>query len=65
VKISGTVLVAEISGSESVIHVNVHGNNWVSESHGVRPYEVGDSADLFMNVERCMYFGSGGELVAG
>jgi len=65
VKINGTVLVAEISGSESVIYVDVHGNNWVSESHGVHPYEVGDSADLFMKVERCLYFGSDGELLAG
>ncbi len=64
VKIDGTVLVAEISGSESVIRVDVHGNNWVSESHGVHPYEVGDSADFFMNVERCLYFSSGGELLA-
>ena len=65
VKVSGTVLVAEISGSESVIHVNVHGHNWLSESHGVHPFEVGDSADLFMKVERCLYFGSGGELLSG
>ncbi len=65
VKVSGTVLVAEISGSESVIHVNVHGHNWLSESHGVHPYEVGDSADLFIKVERCLYFGSGGELLSG
>jgi glycerol transport system ATP-binding protein len=65
VKINGTVLVAEISGSESVIYVNVHGNNWVSESHGVHPYEVGDSADLYMKVDRCLYFGSDGELLAG
>ena len=65
VKINGTVLVAEISGSESVIYVNVHGNNWVSESHGVHPYEVGDSADLYMKVDRCLYFGNDGELLAG
>ena len=64
VRIDGTVLVAEISGSESVIRVNVHGNQWVSESHGVHPYEVGDSADFFMNVERCLYFGTSGEFLA-
>jgi glycerol transport system ATP-binding protein len=64
VKISGTVLVAEISGSESVIHVNVQGNNWVSESHGVRPYKVGDSADFFIKVDRCLYFGDDGEVLA-
>jgi len=65
VKISGTVLVAEISGSESVIHVSVHDNNWVSESHGVRPYKVGDLADFFMRVDRCLYFGGDGGFLAG
>ena len=63
VRVDGTVLVAEISGSESIIHVNVQGNNWVSESHGIHPFEVGDSAGLFMKVERCLYFDSRGELV--
>jgi len=63
VRVDGTVLVAEISGSESVIHVNVQGNNWVSESHGIHPFEVGDSAGLFMKVGRCLYFDSRGELV--
>ncbi len=64
VRISGTVLVAEISGSESVIHVKVQDSNWVSESHGVRPYAVGDSAQLFMKVDRCLYFGGDGALLA-
>ncbi|MDH3670066.1 MAG: ABC transporter ATP-binding protein [Gammaproteobacteria bacterium] len=65
VKVCATVLVAEISGSESVVHVNVEGNNWVSESHGVHPYKVGDSVELFISVERCLYFGSDGQLLTG
>jgi glycerol transport system ATP-binding protein len=65
VAVAGTVLVAEISGSASVIHVSVEGNSWVSESHGVHPYEVGDAAELFMKIERCMYFGRDGERLAG
>ena len=65
VKVRATVLVAEISGSESVVHVNVEGNSWVSESHGIHPYKVGDSVDLFINVERCLYFGSDGQLLTG
>lgn len=65
VKVAGTVLVAEISGSESVIHVQIEGNSWVSESHGVHLYEVGDDAQLFMKIERCMYFGREGERLAG
>ena len=64
VAVSGTVQVAEISGSESVVHVEVSDNSWVSESHGVHPYEVGDTANLYMNVERCFYFDDNGELLA-
>lgn len=63
VKMDGKVLVAEISGSESVIHVDVHGNSWVSESHGVHPFEVGDSAHLYMKSGRCLYFDSAGTAV--
>lgn len=65
VRVSGTVLVAEISGSESLVHVNVQGNSWVSESHGVHPYEVGDSAMLFIDVGRCLYFAGDGSRLAG
>lgn len=64
VKVDGTVQVAEISGSESIVHVNVAGNSWVSESHGVHPYQVGDTAELFINIERCLYFTSAGEPLA-
>lgn len=56
VKVNGKVLISEISGSESIVHVNVQGNDWVSESRGVHPYEVGSSAELFMRVDRCLYF---------
>ena len=33
----GTVQVAELSGSESIIHFDAYGNSWVSLSHGVHP----------------------------
>src|SRR5688500_18590763 len=38
--ISGRVLVTEISGSESVIHFDMKGQTWVSQSHGVHPLDV-------------------------
>ena len=65
VKVHATVLVAEISGSETVVRVNVEGNSWVSESHGVHPYKADDSVELFISVERCLYFGSDGQLLTG
>lgn len=63
VKVHATVLVAEISGSDSVVHVNFDGNSWVSESHSIHPYKVGDAVELFINVERCLYFASDGQLL--
>ena len=64
VTVSGQVQIAEISGSESIVRVEVAGNSWVSESHGVHPFEVGDTATLHMHVQRCLYFDSDGKLVA-
>lgn len=62
--ISGLVQVAEISGSESIVHVDIAGNSWVSESQGVHPFVVGESTELHMQVERCLYFSDDGSLVA-
>jgi glycerol transport system ATP-binding protein len=64
IAISGVVQVAEISGSESIVHVNVAGNYWVSESQGVHTFVVGESTRLQMQVERCLYFDDDGQLVA-
>jgi glycerol transport system ATP-binding protein len=64
ITISGPVQVAEISGSESIVHVDIAGNPWVSESQGIHPFVVGESAELQMQTERCLYFNDDGNLVA-
>ena len=64
IAITGLVHVAEISGSESIVHVDVAGNFWVSETQGVHPFVVGESTSLQMQVGRCLYFGDDGRLVA-
>jgi glycerol transport system ATP-binding protein len=64
IAIEGLVQVAEISGSESIVHVDIAGNPWVSETQGVHPFEVGDSTELHMQVGRCLYFSEDGSLVA-
>jgi glycerol transport system ATP-binding protein len=62
--LDGKVLIAELSGSESVIHF-AHGPlNWVSQSHGVRAIEVGATMRFDLDVGRCMYFDPDGMLVA-
>ncbi|WP_436643757.1 ABC transporter ATP-binding protein [Microbaculum sp. FT89] len=64
VPIEGRVLVTELSGSESVIHFRIGEATWVSESHGIHPFEVGSRAPLFIDVSRAMLFAADGRLVA-
>ncbi len=61
--IEGRVLVTEISGSESVIHIHAGGHTWVSQSHGVHPQKVGEQATLHADVSHALFFRSDGSLV--
>ncbi len=55
-RVNGTVRIAEISGSESIARITVGGNEWVSESHGVHAFKIGDTAGFYLQVDRCLYF---------
>ncbi len=63
--IQGRVLVAELSGSESVIHFDMNGQTWVSQSHGIHPFQVGEMANLYVDVDRGFFFDSKDRLVGG
>ena len=65
VPVTGRVLVTEISGSESVIRFELAGHAWVSQSHGVHRFEVGEDAQLYADVGRAMFFDPSGNRVAG
>ncbi len=65
VRIDGRVLVTELSGSESVAHFALPGAVWVSQSHGVHPFEVGAPHAFFLDAARCLYFGADGARVTG
>ena len=62
--IEGRVLVTEISGSESVVHFAAGGRTWVSQSHGIHPFKVGELAKLHVDVDKGLYFGTNNELVS-
>ncbi len=64
VPIEGRVLVGEISGSESIVHFEVEEGTWVSQSHGVRPFNVGERATLYMDVAHSLYFDQEHRLIA-
>lgn len=63
VAIEGQVKVAELSGSESVIHVSVEQCDWVSESHGIHPFDSGDRATLYLHPDKVLYFDGDGRLI--
>ncbi|MEM9332340.1 MAG: ABC transporter ATP-binding protein [Pseudomonadota bacterium] len=63
VKVSGTVKVAELSGSESTIHFDAFGQSWISLSHGIHPFEAGSKAELHFDAANCLYFNSDGSFV--
>ncbi|MEL6978249.1 MAG: ABC transporter ATP-binding protein [Pseudomonadota bacterium] len=64
VRIEGRVLVTELSGSESVAHFELPGAVWVSQCHGVHPYEIGESRPFYLDPARCLYFDGAGARVA-
>jgi glycerol transport system ATP-binding protein len=64
VPIEGRVFVAELSGSESIVHFEVEEGTWVSQSPGVHPFKVGERARLFLHVDHCLYFDQEDRLIA-
>ena len=63
-ELEGRVLVTELSGSESVIHIDVGGSTWVSQSHGIHPFEVGTHARLHVDIDHGLFFTPTGERVS-
>jgi glycerol transport system ATP-binding protein len=62
--LEGKVLIAELSGSESVIHFAHGTQTWVSQSHGVHAIEVGATWRFHLDVGECLYFDADGKRVA-
>jgi len=64
VPVSGRVLVTELSGSESIIHIARGGETWVSQSHGIHAFEVGSEARLHADFSQALYFAPDGRFAA-
>lgn len=56
--------VTEISGSESFVHVDVAGNNWVCLLPGIHPRRPGDAVDVHVDVAQVFAFDAAGALAA-
>jgi len=64
VAVTGRVSIAEISGSDSVVHFDLDGSTWVSQSHGIHRFDVGETAGFRLEVARGMYFATDGRCVS-
>ncbi len=62
-EIGGSVLVTEISGSESVIHFQSSGKTWVSQTAGVQPIKVGETVRFSADLARGIFFNADGKRV--
>lgn len=65
ISLEGTVEIAEISGSETFIHLDVGAHQWVSQSHGVHQLDVGQKLTVSVNPNRFILFAPSGWRIHG
>lgn len=54
--------VTEISGSESFVHVDADGNNWVCLLPGIHPRRPGEPVEIHVDIARVFVFDAAGRL---
>jgi glycerol transport system ATP-binding protein len=63
-EISAEVIVPEISGSETYIHVRHHEVDWVIQQEGVHDIAIGSTVTMYLDPDRLFAFDADGALVA-
>jgi len=61
---AATVAVTEITGNESIVHLDLAGSNCVAVVEGTRAPAAGSSLDVFLDPERLFVFDTHGRTVA-
>jgi glycerol transport system ATP-binding protein len=64
VRFGATVDLAEVSGSETFIHIRHEGRAWVVQEQGVHSFDLGQPIDVFLDAARLFVFADSGRLVA-
>lgn len=64
-EITGQVSIAEISGSETLVHFKLKDNEWVSQSHGVHNFNLGETTKFYIDTSKCLYFDNQGAFING
>ena len=61
---TGTLQVKEITGSETFVHLDHHGENWVGLIHGVKDLEIGAALKVYLDPRHVYIFAQDGTSVA-
>lgn len=59
-----TLSVTEITGSETFVHLEHHGERWVGLVHGIQDLALGEALNVYLDPAHVYLFATGGELVA-
>jgi glycerol transport system ATP-binding protein len=59
------IIISEIAGSESFIHVDCAGSRWVMLEHGIHDIEPDTAIELFVDTRHLMAFGTDGRAIGG
>jgi len=59
-----TLAVFEITGSETFVHLDHHGDRWVGLIHGVRDLDIGARVQVYLDPAHVYIFGEDGGLIA-
>ena len=62
-KLSGEVLVTELSGSESFVHIKSNRNNWIIHTHGIYNFQQGEQIEMYLSLSNCYIFDTDGSRV--
>jgi glycerol transport system ATP-binding protein len=55
-KLTGEVLVTELSGSESFVHLKANGNKWVVHTHGIYNFREEEQIEMYLSLSHCYLF---------
>ncbi|MGQ3486999.1 ABC transporter ATP-binding protein [Roseovarius pacificus] len=63
-KFTARLTVTELTGSETFVHLDHHGERWVGLVHGVHDLTLGTDLDVYLDPSHVYIFGEDGALVA-
>jgi glycerol transport system ATP-binding protein len=63
INLEGTVTIAEISGSETFVHLDIGSHRWISQAHGVHRLDVGQGLEVSVDPRRFILFAPDGRRI--